>query len=68
MSLRKTGLTALVLVAGLAVAAYVFRAPLGLAVAQRVADSRIAADAMQELPDGLHVGLCGAGSDRKSVV
>ena len=70
MTLRNTCLSALVLIAGLAIAAYVFRVPLGLAVAQRVADSRFAADATRDLPDGLHVGLCGAGSpfpdDRRS--
>lgn len=42
--------------------AYLFRAPLSMAVAQRVANSRLAADALNELPDGLHIGLCGAGS------
>lgn len=43
-------------------ALYIFRAPLSLAVAQRVAASRMAIDTLKVLPDGLHVGLCGAGS------
>lgn len=33
-----------------------------MAVGQRVAASRMAADLLNELPDGLHIGLCGAGS------
>lgn len=62
MTLRRTLLSALALIAGLTIAAYALRVPLSLAVARRVADSRFAADAMTALPDGLHVGLCGAGS------
>ncbi|MEI8324845.1 MAG: MBL fold metallo-hydrolase [Betaproteobacteria bacterium] len=42
--------------------AYLYRAPLSVAVAKRVAARNLAADALNELPDGLHVGLCGAGS------
>lgn len=42
--------------------AYMARAPIAMAVAQRVAAARMAADFQAELPDGLHVGLCGAGS------
>ncbi len=62
MKVRKTLLFVflfLVLVAGLA---YLFRAPLSMAVAKRIAAERLAGDALKELPDGLHVGLCGAGS------
>ena len=48
---------------GLMVAAiYAFRAPISLAVAKRVAAGRMAVDTLKVLPDGLHVGLCGAGS------
>jgi len=36
--------------------------PLMLALLQTVADARVAADRSLELEDGLHVGLCGAGS------
>ena len=52
----------LALVVVVAAAIYVFRAPLSLAIAQRVAASRMAVDTLKVLPDGLHVGLCGAGS------
>ena len=46
----------------IALALYALRAPLSVAVAKRVALSHLAADVLSELPDGLHVGLCGAGS------
>jgi len=61
MSARKILLTVL-LVAAAAAAAYALRAPLSVALARRLAAERIGADAVAELPDGLHVGLCGAGS------
>ena len=41
---------------------YLFRAPLSVMLARQVATGRLTADALIELPDGLHVGLCGAGS------
>jgi ribonuclease Z len=50
------------LLAALAIATFAFRVPLSLAIAKKVAAERIALDALNELPDGLHVGLCGAGS------
>ncbi|MEI7443521.1 MAG: MBL fold metallo-hydrolase [Burkholderiales bacterium] len=49
----------LVLVAG---AAWLARVPLSLAMVDRVARERLTTDAIASLPDGLHVGLCGAGS------
>lgn len=48
---------ALVLVVG-----YVFRGQIAMAVAMKVAAGKLAADGITSLPDGLHVGLCGAGS------
>ena len=62
MTLRKILLSTLLLAALAASAACVFRVPLSLAVARKIAVDRMAADAIAELPDGLHVGLCGAGS------
>jgi ribonuclease Z len=51
-------------------AIYWWRAPLSVALAQRFALNRMAEDPLASLPDGLHVGLCGAGSpftdDRRS--
>jgi ribonuclease Z len=46
----------------LAAAAYLFSAPLSLALVKRGVAARLSADPVAELPDGLHVGLCGAGS------
>ena len=62
MNIRKLALSMLLLAALAAGAAYVFRGPLSMAVAKRVAPGRLAADLLGELPDGLHVGICGAGS------
>ena len=62
MNLRKLSLSALLLLLLAAIAAYVFRGPLSVAVAQKLVVGRLAADALNELPDGLHIGLCGAGS------
>jgi len=42
--------------------AYAFRAQIAMAIAMKVAVSKLAANAIAGLPDGLHVGLCGAGS------
>jgi len=42
--------------------AYVFRAPLSVKVAERIAPGMLATDILPGLPDGLHVALCGAGS------
>ena len=62
MTMRRLLLITLpVLVLG-AASLYAFRAPLSLAVAQRVAASRMGIDTLKTLPEGLHVGLCGAGS------
>lgn len=50
------------LVLVLACVAYLFRAPVALEIAKRVLASRLSADTMASLPDGLHIGICGAGS------
>ncbi|MFZ4481710.1 MAG: MBL fold metallo-hydrolase [Rhodoferax sp.] len=51
-----------VVIAVFAGAAYLLRAPLSVALAKRLVATRLATDAVADLPDGLHVGLCGAGS------
>ena len=62
MKLRKlAAIVAATAVLGLGLA-YAFRAPLSLLAAERLAASHLAADPVKELPDGLHVALCGAGS------
>ena len=42
--------------------AYVFRRPLTMAAVPRVVARNMVGSLLDELPDGLHVGLCGAGS------
>ncbi len=42
--------------------AYVFRRPLTRVVVSRVVAGNMASTFLEDLPDGLHVGLCGAGS------
>ncbi len=51
------GLTALLLIVG-----YSFRAPISLRLMESTATSNMQADLPGELPDGLHLVLCGAGS------
>lgn len=46
----------------LALAAYLLRVPLSVALVAPLAAHRLAIDTATELPDGLHVGLCGSGS------
>ena len=41
---------------------HLFRVPISLAVASKFAAKRMAMNTQNELVDGLHVGLCGAGS------
>ena len=62
MNIRKFlgwSVAALTLVAALG---YAFRGPLSVAMATKMVTGRMAADGTSGLPDGLHVGLCGAGS------
>jgi ribonuclease Z len=62
MTIRRIALVALIIASLLAAAGYLFRAPLSIAIAKKMVVSKLSADAMQDLADGLHVGLCGAGS------
>lgn len=61
MTTRKLLLAALILAALASAAAYLFRAPLSTALARKIVINRLSADLSNHLPDGLHVGLCGAG-------
>ncbi len=54
------GVVVLVLVLG--ALAYVFRRPLTMAAVPRVVAQTMQSSLLDDLPDGLHVGLCGAGS------
>ncbi|MED5262263.1 MAG: MBL fold metallo-hydrolase, partial [Myxococcota bacterium] len=59
----KRFLLGLVLVlAVLLIVAYAFQGPITLRLMDRVVAQRLNANLVDELPDGLHVALCGAGS------
>ena len=63
--MKNTRTRILIVVATLAltaVAAWGFRQELGLWVLQRVAERNVGRNAMLDLPDGLHLALCGTGS------
>ena len=62
MKLKRVLISLFLSLALMAAIAFVFRAPLSMALAQRMAVRMLASDALADLPDGLHVGLCGAGS------
>lgn len=53
---------ALLALVGVVAVAWVFQARLSVWVAQKVVAQRLATELKKELSDGLHVGLCGAGS------
>jgi ribonuclease Z len=46
--------------------AYVFRGEIALELARRGIERNMSSDAIAALPDGLHVGLCGAGAPMPS--
>lgn len=60
-------LTSLIVFAALAGGAiYLFRGEIALAMMQRMLDRNMKTDAVAALPDGLHIGLCGAGAPMPS--
>ncbi|MCE2857900.1 MAG: MBL fold metallo-hydrolase, partial [Comamonadaceae bacterium] len=61
MRIGKLG-SAFIFIALLAGSLYEFREPLSLAVAKRVTAQRMGSDPLKDLPDGLHIAVCGAGS------
>lgn len=62
MTRRRLGLAVLGIIALVAALAYSRRAEIATRVVDRMAERRLAADPLTDLGDGLHVGLCGAGS------
>lgn len=62
MKLRNGIAGAAVLAILLAAALFAWRAPLTMAVLPLVAKYRLSVDTARDLPDGLHVALCGTGS------
>ena len=61
MRIGKLGaaLVGMVLVAG---GLYAFREPISMTVAKRVSAERMGSNPLKDLPDGLHIAVCGAGS------
>ena len=62
MGTRKAVLAGIAIIAAIAAAGYAYRGTISLALVERTAARGFAADPIRELPDGLHVGICGAGS------
>mgnify|MGYP001817641150 CR=1 FL=1 len=60
--MKRLLLGALLVVAVVGAGVYAFRTTLTLRLMSRLLAANFASDLMQELPDGLHVALCGAGS------
>ncbi|MCI4643451.1 MAG: MBL fold metallo-hydrolase [Hyphomonadaceae bacterium] len=68
MNWLRRGLIALVVLAGLAlIGSQVFKRQIGEAVFERAVASNLAVDRSGELPDGIHVYLCGTGSPMPDV-
>jgi ribonuclease Z len=61
MRIGKLG-SALIVVALLSGSLYAFREPVTLFVAKRVTAQRMSSNPIKDLPDGLHIAVCGAGS------
>jgi ribonuclease Z len=61
MRIGKLGL-ALILIAILAGSLYAFQEPISLQIAKRITAQRMGGDPLKDLPDGLHIAVCGAGS------
>lgn len=60
--MKKFALVALVLVVVIAVAGYLLRRPITMALVGAAVSRNMQSTLLDDLPDGLHVGLCGAGS------
>ena len=60
--MKRFGVGALGTVIVLAAVAYLFRTQITLRLMDRFVAANLQTDLLRELPDGLHVALCGAGS------
>ncbi len=58
----KIGLAVLAAVVVAGGAAFALRGQIAVAAMERIFDKAMAPDPYADLPDGLHVGLCGSGS------
>lgn len=61
-AVRTWGLGLLILLILVAGGAWLMRERIALAAMQRIFDKAMGSDPIAELPDGLHVGLCGSGA------
>ncbi len=62
MKIRRPLLIVLIVLLLAATAAWLARTQISLAIAAKVVRAHLGEDPATQLPDGLHVGLCGAGS------
>ena len=62
MSVKKILVGTVIALAVIATGIYVFREPLATMAIQKIATKRMAENPLASLPDGLYIGLCGAGS------
>ena len=62
MNIRRPLLIALIVLLLAAAGAWFARTQISLAIAAQVVQTHLGEDLATQLPDGLHVGLCGAGS------
>jgi len=59
---KRTALWAAAIIGILALSAWLFQRPIGTWLFERAVERAAARDTLKDLPDGLHVGLCGTGS------
>lgn len=59
--MRKVLLSSVVIVVGVGLLVWFFRGPISIRIMSAVLESNLRSDRIGDLPDGLHVMLCGAG-------
>lgn len=65
--MRRLALGVLAIVVVAAAVGYAFRGPIALALMERTLEQNMAGNPIADLPDGLHIGLCGAGGPMPAV-
>lgn len=61
-ALKKSGLVAFMVLLAAALGLWLMRGPLSVRLMSKIYDHAMQGDPIADLPDGLHVGLCGTGS------
>ena len=59
---KRAALSVAAIIGVVALSAWLFQRPIGMWLFDRAAERAAARDTLKDLPDGLHVGLCGTGS------